>query len=87
MHCHYCDKSTDLRPYGPKGAMVCFGCAMATPERKREAERQFGAQVEACNGPAVIDGTEAGPYPAQHHPAAANIIAASQAVEGERNHG
>ena len=74
MKCHYCDKTRDLRPYGPRGSMVCFGCAMSTPERKAEPERNFGAQLEACGPDAVIDGSEAGPYPAEHHPQAAETL-------------
>lgn len=68
MECHYCDTSDDLRPYGPKGAMVCFTCAMKTPERKLETEQQFTTQLNACAGPAVIDGSNVGPYPAANHP-------------------
>lgn len=64
MKCHYCSVTKDLRPYGPRGAMVCFGCAMSTAERKAETERNFQAQLDAIDGPAVIDGTEVGPYPA-----------------------
>ena len=64
--CHYCPATFDLRPYGPKGAMVCFGCAMSSPERKAEAERNFIAQLNASGPVACIDGTEVGPYPAQH---------------------
>ena len=70
MKCHYCEKTTDLRPYGPNGSMVCFGCAMETPERAAEAQRNFAAQLDACGPEVVIDGTEAGPYPAKHHPGA-----------------
>lgn len=68
MTCYYCHQTHDLRPYGPRGAMVCFGCAMRTPERKAETERNFGAQLDASGLIAVIDGTSVGPYPAQHHP-------------------
>jgi hypothetical protein len=67
MRCHYCETTHDLRPYGPKGAMVCFHCAMSTPERLKEAERNFGMQLEAAGPVACIDGTHVGPYPAQHH--------------------
>lgn len=72
--CHYCPATSDLRPYGPRGAMVCFDCAMATPERKKEAEQQFAAQLNAIDGPLVIDGTEAGPYPAKHSPKAIKAL-------------
>lgn len=65
--CHYCDKTDDLRPYGPGGAMVCFGCAMATPEREAETGRNFEVQLEASeamspHGITVIDG-KSGPNP------------------------
>ena len=72
--CHYCPKATDLRPYGPRGSLVCFRCAMSTPERKAETERNFGSQLDACGPDAVIDDTGAGPYPAQHKPGAVEIL-------------
>lgn len=75
MKCHYCDKTSDLRPYGPRGAMVCFCCAMSTPERKAVTKHNFSMQLNAIAGPAVIDGTEAGPYPAEHNPVARAAIA------------
>ncbi len=65
MKCHYCDKvhePYDLRPYGPRGAMVCFPCAMSTPEREAETARNFASQLNAC-GPVAIIGSEVGPYP------------------------
>lgn len=64
--CCYCDTAVDLRPYGPKGAMVCFSCATATPEREAEAMRNFGAQLDAAGPVAVIDGSSAGPYPVEY---------------------
>ena len=67
MRCHYCEKTNDLRPYGPNCAMVCFKCAM-TPERKADTEANFAMQLNAISGPAVIDGTKTGPYPAKHNP-------------------
>lgn len=66
MTCHYCGNPGDLRPYGPKSAMVCFRCAMETPERQAEAKRNFGQQLEASGPVAVLDGTETGPYQFQH---------------------
>ena len=68
MKCYYCGETDDLRPYGPKGAMVCFDCAMSTPERKAETERNFAMQLDAAGPIAIIDGTEVGPYPAEHNP-------------------
>ena len=76
MKCHYCTKSTDLRPYGPRGSMVCFACATSRPEREAEAKRNFGAQLDAAGPVALLDGTEVGPYPAQHHPDMAAALAA-----------
>jgi len=77
MKCHYCATTTDLRPYGPRGSMVCFSCAMATPEREAETGRNFGSQLDAAGPVACIDGTEVGPYPAKH----------ALAAEGENNDG
>lgn len=74
MKCFYCSTTSDLRPYGPRAAMVCFDCAMSTPERKAETERQFQMQIDAIKGPIVLDGTATGPYPAEHHPQAKKII-------------
>mgnify|MGYP001404359925 CR=1 FL=1 len=74
MKCHYCDKTNDLRPYGPKGSMVCFSCAMGSPERKAETERNFAVQLDAAGPMALIDGTEAGPYPAEHNPDAMRLM-------------
>ncbi len=38
QQCDDCGEIAELRPYGPGGSVVCFECAMKTPE---EAERQF----------------------------------------------
>ena len=73
MTCHYCGKTKELRPYGPRGSMVCFDCAMATPERKRETEQAMATQLNAIKGVAVI-GTEVGPYPLENDPALANAV-------------
>lgn len=55
--CHYCGKSREqllaegkrdpLRPYGPGGSWVCFGCATATPEREAAADATFGVLLQA----------------------------------------
>ena len=74
MGCHYCNTSIDLRPYGPQGTMVCFNCAMSTPERQAETERNFYIQLEACGPYAVIDSTETGTYPLQHNPKAMQAL-------------
>lgn len=60
--CHYgCGATTDLRPYGPGGAPICFPCMKATPERERQAEANFGAQLAAAEaisdiGSAILQG-------------------------------
>jgi len=69
MKCIYCQAQRDLRPYGPRAAMVCFACAMKTPEREREAKKQFAIQLEASGPVAAIDGSHVGPYPARHYTA------------------
>lgn len=74
MKCYYCSTTCDLRPYGPRGAMVCFSCATSTPEREAETKRNFGAQLDAAGPVALIDGAEVGPYPVKHHPQAAEAL-------------
>lgn len=61
--CYYCGQPGDLRPYGPRCAMVCFACAMATPEREAITSQTFAVQLHAAGPVAVLDGTEVGPYP------------------------
>ncbi|KKK83691.1 hypothetical protein LCGC14_2790840 [marine sediment metagenome] len=71
MDCHYCGAADDLRPYGPGGAAVCFACAMATPERKRAAERAYSVQAEAAGivgGGVITIGTSDGPTPGHPDP-------------------
>lgn len=77
-YCCYCEEQKDLRPYGPRGAMVCFDCAMSTPDREAETERNFVVQLNACGNCAVIDGSNAGPYPVEH-----SIVALLQALRGD----
>lgn len=62
MPCYTCDATFDLRPYGPRGEMVCFKCAFSTPERTKETEQMFAVQLGACTVMS-IDGSEAGPVP------------------------
>ena len=64
--CFYCGTDKDLRPYGPKGSMVCFKCATATPERDAETQRNFAIQLDSSGPIAIIDGTDVGPYPVKH---------------------
>jgi hypothetical protein len=63
MFCVYCsDTSTDLRPYGPNGSMVCFKCAMESPERTAQAEHQLSKVLDACGDVIVMD-EKTGPRP------------------------
>jgi hypothetical protein len=60
--CYYCEQwEKEMRPYGPKGAWVCFACAMQ-PEHKAETKANFCAQLEAA-GPISVIGEETGPRP------------------------
>jgi len=47
---------------------------METPERKAETARNFAVQLDAAGPVALIDGTEAGPYPAEHNPDAVRLM-------------
>ena len=60
--CYICKRIEDVRPYGKGGRSICFKCMKATPEREREAERQFGARLQQAGRIAVL--TEKGPRPA-----------------------
>lgn len=64
-NCLHCPKTTDLRPYGPGGALICFACAMQTPERESEARAQFATQTNAAAlaSDIVAIGDDAGPRP------------------------
>lgn len=68
MKCYLCEReptadlSVELRPYGPKGQMVCFECAFKTPEQTEITTSQFLSQLKA-SGPVVVIGTENGPIP------------------------
>ena len=46
---------SELRPYGPGGAWICFPCAM-TPERRDETDRQFGQQLSSAERTALAEG-------------------------------
>ncbi len=65
--CYSCGtEEKELRPYGPKGQMVCFACAFSTPEREKQTGDMFMAQLDAASmaGNGVISiGTDAGPVP------------------------
>jgi hypothetical protein len=40
QQCDLCGKIEELRPYGPKGEMVCFACAMKDKPAAQRAFRQ-----------------------------------------------
>jgi hypothetical protein len=61
--CYSCNKSKDLRPYGPQGQYVCFQCAFATPESTAQTEAAFKLQLDAAGPVVLLDGTDAGPRP------------------------
>lgn len=65
--CKTCNKEEDCRPYGAGAAMICYDCMMASPEREKEAERQFKAQFMAAaevSQLVIIDGVGGtGPMP------------------------
>jgi hypothetical protein len=69
VECYLCHKAeeddpeVEIRYYGPKGAPICFDCMIASPEREKEAQRQFSAQLDACGPVAVCDGSSTGPRP------------------------
>lgn len=58
---------TELRPYGPGGAWLCFGCMTDPehPEREEQAERVFALQLDAAEvaGGGLSILTESGPSP------------------------
>lgn len=55
MACHYCGSADEeLRPYGPGGNDVCFGCATATPEREADAVSVFGSLYEAAESASPV---------------------------------
>lgn len=59
--CFHCSApGKDLRPYGPKGAYVCFACAMQ-PANKATTEQSFGALLDASGPVSVL--TPEGPVP------------------------
>ncbi len=67
--CIHCGSTAaELRPYGPKGAWLCFACMKASPDRERDAvaayQQQLAAASAASTNARVFIGTKAGPYPA-----------------------
>ena len=64
--CYYCGEGEDkdeMRPYGPNGSWIHFGCMKANPEREKLAKEQFGKQLDAAGPLAVVDGHLTGVRP------------------------
>lgn len=60
------DAGTELRPYGPGGADICYTCANATPEREQESAANYTALLDAATaagGGVATIGTPDGPRP------------------------
>lgn len=53
MKCTECGRSAECRPYGENDALICFFCAMSTPQRMRRVEESLSAHLK--QGDAVID--------------------------------
>ena len=61
------DSKSETRPYGERGALICWRCANASPEQKSGVRQRMSALFEAASsadedGIAAI-GTEHGPLP------------------------
>ena len=62
--------NTELRPYGPGSALICFACAMK-PENREATDQRFYAALDAAEASSVSDGsrvghvvlTKRGPFP------------------------
>jgi hypothetical protein len=71
MECYYCHQpngkgEAELRPYGPSGAYVCYGCVFHSgiPERVTEAQKQLNAALDAAHTKSnVVVFTPDGPMP------------------------
>lgn len=67
LACETCGSTDETRPYGPRGSLICFACAFASPEARQRTEEAYrnqlqGAEKAAGGGPVVI-GKAQGPYP------------------------
>lgn len=40
QQCDFCGRVEELRPYGPRGEMVCFDCGMKDEEAAKRAFRR-----------------------------------------------
>ena len=65
MKCDVCGECLELRPYGHKGALICFDCMMASQESRAEGERQFAAHLDAIDETDIVL-TPNGPVGASH---------------------
>jgi hypothetical protein len=41
------DPESELRPYGPGGSLICYGCAFGSPEAEATTKRSMTALFEA----------------------------------------
>jgi len=78
------DKKSELRPYGPGGADICFRCANE-PERKAQTEAAMRAQMDAAlaigGGVATIGGgMSRGPEPGAHIPPGGRLMSEEELV-------
>lgn len=48
--------NTELRPYGPNGALICFICAMK-PDNRAETDRQLDKALSAAEDASCADGS------------------------------
>jgi hypothetical protein len=46
---------TELRPYGPGGALICYTCGMR-PENRATVDQQFDAALDAAEAASIADG-------------------------------
>ena len=61
----------ELRPYGPRGAWVCFDCVMESKNREEETSMNFLGQAETSIlvGPLkTIIGEVVGTYQTENNP-------------------
>ncbi len=51
----------ELRPYGPGGSLICFGCATGTSEAEEQARQEFQGRLDDAGPVAILtpDGPEA----------------------------
>ncbi|KKK56287.1 hypothetical protein LCGC14_3066060 [marine sediment metagenome] len=50
QQCDLCGKITELRPYGPNGACICYECGEKDPETTKQMFNQRVERVLAMKG-------------------------------------